>query len=57
MKKQQRMVDSNGIQCRAYIKIQDIFTVNGLTDRQIAKYQKNFWSVLNDQNKISKNIL
>lgn len=57
MKKQQRMVDSSGIQCRTYIKIQDIFTVNGLTDRQIAKYQKNFWSVLNDRNKISKNIL
>ena len=35
----------------------DSFTVNGLTDRQIAKYQKNFWSVLNDRNKISKNIL
>lgn len=34
----------------------DSFTVNGLTDRQIAKYQKNFWSVLNDRNKISKNI-
>ncbi len=33
------------------------FTVNGLTDRQIVKYQKNFWSVLNDRNKISKNIL
>ena len=35
----------------------DSFLVNGLTDRQIAKYQKNFWSVLNDRNKISKNIL
>ena len=35
----------------------DSFTVNGLTDRQIAKYKKNFWSVLNDRNKISKNIL
>ena len=35
----------------------DSFTINGLTDRQIAKYQKNFWSVLNDRNKISKNIL
>lgn len=35
----------------------DFFIVNGLTDRQIAKYQKNFWSVLNDRNKISKNIL
>lgn len=33
------------------------FTVNGLTDKQIVKYQKNFWSVLNDRNKISKNIL
>lgn len=35
----------------------DSFTVNGLNDRQIVKYQKNFWSVLNDRNKISKNIL
>lgn len=35
----------------------DSFTVKGLNDRQIAKYQKNFWSVLNDRNKISKNIL
>ena len=35
----------------------DSFTVNGLTDGQITKYQKNFWSVLNDRNKISKNIL
>ncbi|MDO4383896.1 MAG: putative DNA binding domain-containing protein [Eubacteriales bacterium] len=35
----------------------DSFMVNGLTDRQIVKYQKNFWSVLNDRNKISKNIL
>lgn len=35
----------------------DSFTVNGLTDKQIVKYQKNFWSVLNDRNKISKNIL
>lgn len=26
-------------------------------NRQIVKYQKNFWSVLNDRNKISKNIL
>lgn len=24
----------------------DSFTANGLTDRQIVKYQKNFWSVL-----------
>lgn len=35
----------------------DSFTVNGLTDKQLVKYQKNFWSVLNDRNKISKNIL
>lgn len=35
----------------------DSFTVNGLDDKQIVKYQKNFWSVLNDRNKISKNIL
>lgn len=31
--------------------------MNGLTDRQITKDQKNFWSVINDKNKISKNIL
>lgn len=35
----------------------DSFTVNGLTDRQIVKYQKDFWSVINNQNKVSKNIL
>lgn len=35
----------------------DSFTVNGLTDRQLAKYQKNFWSTINDRNKVSKNIL
>lgn len=35
----------------------DSFTVEGLTDKQIVKYQKDFWSVLNDKNKISKNIL
>ena len=33
------------------------FTVEGLTDKQIVKYQKDFWSVLNDRNKVSKNIL
>lgn len=35
----------------------DSFTVNGLTDRQLVKYQKNFWSTINDRNKVSKNIL
>lgn len=35
----------------------DSFTVEGLTDRQIVKYQKDFWSTLNDRNKVSKNIL
>ena len=35
----------------------DSFTVEGLTDKQIVKYQKDFWSVLNDRNKVSKNIL
>ena len=35
----------------------DSFTVNGLNDRQLAKYQKNFWSTINDRNKVSKNIL
>ena len=35
----------------------DSFTVEGLTDKQIIKYQKDFWSVLNDKNKVSKNIL
>lgn len=33
------------------------FAVEGLTDKQVVKYQKDFWSVLNDRNKISKNIL
>ena len=28
-----------------------------MTDKQIVKYQKDFWSTLNDRNKISKNIL
>ena len=35
----------------------DSFTVEGLTDKQIVKYQKDFWSTLNDRNKVSKNIL
>ena len=35
----------------------DSFTIEGLTDKQIIKYQKDFWSTLNDRNKISKNIL
>ena len=35
----------------------DSFTVNGLNDRQIVKYQKNFWSTINDRIKVSKNIL
>lgn len=35
----------------------DSFVINGLTDKQLVKYQKNFWSVLNDKQKISKNIL
>ena len=35
----------------------DSFTVEGLTEKQIIKYQKDFWSTLNDRNKISKNIL
>ena len=30
----------------------DSFTVEGLTDKQIIKYQKDFWSVLNDKNKV-----
>lgn len=28
-----------------------------MTDKQIVKYQKDFWSTLNDRNKVSKNIL
>ena len=32
----------------------DSFTVEGLTDKQIVKYQKDFWSTLNDRNKVSK---
>ena len=35
----------------------DSFTIEGLTDKQIVKYQKDFWSTLNDRNKVSKNIL
>ena len=35
----------------------EYFTIEGLTDKQIVKYQKDFWSTLNDRNKISKNIL
>lgn len=35
----------------------DSFEINGLTERQLAKYQKDFWSVVNDRNKVSKNIL
>ena len=35
----------------------DSFTVEGLTNKQIVKYQKDFWSTLNDRNKVSKNIL
>ena len=35
----------------------DSFTIEGLTDKQTIKYQKDFWSTLNDRNKISKNIL
>ena len=35
----------------------DSFSLEGLTDKQIIKYQKDFWSTLNDRNKISKNIL
>ena len=35
----------------------DSFTVEGLTDKQIVKYQKDLWSTLNDRNKVSKNIL
>ena len=29
----------------------DSFTIEGLTDKQIIKYQKDFWSTLNDRNK------
>ena len=35
----------------------DSFEINGLTERQLAKYQKDSWSVVNDRNKVSKNIL
>jgi len=33
------------------------FTIYGLDDRQLAKYQKEFWSIVNNRGKISKNIL
>lgn len=35
----------------------DSFTIEGLSDKQIIKYQKDFWSVINDRNKVSGNIL
>jgi len=35
----------------------DSFTINGLDDRKLVKYQKEFWSILNNREKISKNIL
>lgn len=40
-----------------YQRTQGLFTIQGLSEKQIIKYQKNFWSVLNDRNKISRNIL
>lgn len=33
------------------------FTVEGLSEKQVIKYQKEFWSIVNDQHKVSKNIL
>ena len=35
----------------------DSFTVEGLSEKQVIKYQKDFWSTVNDQHKVSKNIL
>lgn len=35
----------------------ETFTVYGLDDRRLAKYQKEFWSIINNRGKISKNIL
>lgn len=35
----------------------DSFTVEGLTDKQIIKYQKDFWSTINNKEKVSRNIL
>lgn len=34
----------------------DSFTVEGLTEKQIIKYQKDFWSTLNDRNKVSVDV-
>ena len=33
------------------------FTVQGLTDQQIVKYQKDFWNTLNNRQKVSRNVL
>ncbi len=35
----------------------DSFTVEGLSEKQVIKYQKDFWSTVNNQHKVSKNIL
>ena len=35
----------------------DSFTVEGLTEKQVIKYQKDFWSIVNDRHKVSKNTL
>lgn len=35
----------------------DSFTIEGLNDRQISKYRKEFFSTLNNRKKVSKNIL
>ena len=35
----------------------DSFTVEGLSEKQVIKYQKDFWSIVNDRHKVSKNIL
>ena len=32
----------------------DSFIIEWLTEKQIVKYQKDFWSTLNDRNKIQK---
>lgn len=33
------------------------FEIKGLSDRQMLKYQKDFWSIANDKKKVSRNIL
>lgn len=33
------------------------FSIEGLTDSQLDRYQRDFWNTLNNKNKVSSNIL